>query len=328
MIRRIFLALAALLVLATGGFFAWFGWVLPRDIPVAEVRLPATPEAIERGRYLAHHVAVCVDCHSTRDWRFFSGPIMPGTLGRGGERFDAASGLPGVVVSRNITPAALGAWSDGEIHRAITAGLRRNGSALFPLMPYDAYRFMAGDDVLAIVAYLRTLAPIANEVPDHQLDFPLNLIVNAIPQAAAPRPVDPADTVEYGRYLATMAGCRWCHTPVDARQQAVPGMESAGGHEFPMGGFVVRSANLTPDVETGLGAWSREDFIARFRRYAGEDARIPVGEGEFNTIMSWTMYAGMTDADLSAIYAWLIQLPPVRNPVETYQRPGPAREGG
>lgn len=320
MVKRIVVGLVVLVLAAVAGFLAWFGLVLPREIPVPVLELPKAPEQIERGRYLAHHVTVCMDCHSTRDWGYFSGPIRPGTLGRGGERFDEASGLPGVVVSRNITPAALGEWSDGELYRAVTGGLRRDGSALFPLMPYDAYRFMAEEDILAILAYLRTLEPIANEVPGHSLNFPLNLIVNSIPKPAEPRPVDRADPVEYGRYLTTIAGCRWCHTPVNDTQQSIAALELAGGHEFPMGGYVVRAANITPDAETGLGSWSREDFVARFRRYRGENGRIPVGPGEFNSLMPWTMYADLADADLDAIYAYLVQVPAIRNPVQIYER--------
>jgi hypothetical protein len=320
MIRKTLIALLGALAVGTIGFFVWFGFVLPRDIPVPSLTLPSSAEEIERGRYLANHVTVCMDCHSTRDWSLFAGPIRPGTLGRGGERFDESTGLPGVVVSRNITPAALGDWSDGEIYRAITGGLRRDGSAMFPLMPYDAYRFMAQEDLLAIIAYLRTLTPIANEVPTHRLNFPLNLIVNSIPQPAEPRPVNRDDPVEYGRYLTTIAGCRWCHTPVNDTQQSIPEMELAGGHEFVMPGYVVRASNITPDPETGLGSWSREDFIARFRRYQGENGRIPVGPGDFNSLMPWTMYADLTDADLDAIYAYLVQVPAIRNPVQIYER--------
>jgi hypothetical protein len=287
---------------------------------VAEVRLPTDPVQLDRGRYLANHVAVCMDCHSTRDWSYFSGPLVPGTLGKGGERFDEATGLPGVVVSTNITPAAIGEWSDGELHRAITGGLRPDGTALFPLMPYDAYRFMPGEDVLAIMAYVRTLEPITNDVPAHELNFPLNLIVNAIPQPAEPRAVNRADPVDYGRYLATIGGCIWCHTPVNETQQTMPELALAGGHDFPMGSFVVRSANISPDRDTGIGAWSREDFIARFRRYQGPGGLIPVGSDDFNSLMSWTRYADMTDDDLSAIYAYLMQARPISNRVGTYRR--------
>jgi hypothetical protein len=68
------------------------------------------------------------------------------------------------------------------------------------LYRYDAYRTMDERDVLAIIAYLRTLAPVANDVPDHQLDFPLNLILNSIPLAAEPRTINrDDDSTELGR---------------------------------------------------------------------------------------------------------------------------------
>ncbi|MCK6372407.1 MAG: cytochrome C, partial [Gammaproteobacteria bacterium] len=146
------------------------------------------------------------------------------------------------------------------------------------------------------------------------------LIVNSIPKPAEPRPVNRADPVEYGRYLTTIAGCRWCHTPVNDTQQSIPELELAGGHGFPMGGYVVRASNITPDPETGIGGWSRADFIARFRRYQGEEGRIPVGVGEMNSLMPWTMYAGLTDEDLGAIYAYLAQVAPIRNAVTVYER--------
>lgn len=320
MLRKLVMAVIGLVLVGTAGFFFYFGVMLPRPIPIPDIRLPTDEASIERGRYLANHVAVCMDCHSRRDWSYFSGPLVPGTLGQGGERFDASTGLPGLVISKNITPAAIASWSDGELHRAITGGLRPDGSALFPLMPYDAYRFMPYEDVLAIMAYLRTLPPIRNEVPARKLDFPLNLIVNSIPRAAEPRPVNRADPVDYGRYLATIGGCIWCHTPVDERQQSVPELTLAGGHEFPMGGFVVRAANITPDRDTGIGTWSREDFIARFRRYQGAAGLIPVRSGDFNSPMSWTRYADMTEEDLSALYAFLMQSRPILNRVEIYAR--------
>jgi hypothetical protein len=61
-----------------------------------------------------------MDCHSTRDWSKFSGPLVEGTLGQGGERFDQTVGMPGVVYSKNITPARIGDYTDGELFRLIT----------------------------------------------------------------------------------------------------------------------------------------------------------------------------------------------------------------
>jgi hypothetical protein len=315
-IKKALLAVIALLVLGTAFFFFRFTVLLPRDIPVPVITLPTSPAEIERGRYLANHVAVCMDCHSTRDWNYFAGPLVPGTLGKGGEVFDRDSGLPGVLISKNITPHALGDWSDGEVFRAVTGGLQNDGDALFPLMPYDAYRTMDERDVLAIIAYLRTLAPIDNDVPDHQLDFPLNLIVNSIPKAAELRTINRDDPVEYGGYLAQMAGCTWCHTPINATQQSVPEQLLAGGHEFMLNGKLIRASNISSDKDTGIGNWTRAQFIARFRQYQGEAGRtIPLDEDGNNTLMSWTLFADMTDTDLSAIYTFLMQSEPRSNVV-------------
>ena len=321
MLRKILLAVVALLILGTAFFFFRFTVLLPRDIPVPDITLPTSAANIERGRYLANHVMVCMDCHSTRNWDYYAGPIVEGTLGKGGEVFDQSTGLPGVLVSKNITPHALGDWSDGEIYRAITGGLQADGKALFPLMPYDAYRTMEQQDILDIIAYLRSLAPIANATPDHKLDFPLNLIVNAIPRAAEPRTVNRADPVEYGGYLAQMAGCTWCHTPVNATQQAIPEQLLAGGHEFVLANRrLVRASNISPDKVTGIGNWTREQFIARFRSYQGEAGKaLAMGEEGHNTVMSWTLFADMKDEDLSAIYAYLMAAEPRRNKVGVWE---------
>jgi len=319
-IKKIIFIVLGIAVLGTAWFFFRFTVLLPRDIPVPEITLPSSPAEIERGRYLASHVAVCMDCHSRRNWSYFSGPITPGTLGKGGEVFDEDTGLPGLIISKNITPHNLGDWSDGELFRAITGGLQNDGDALFPLMPYDAYRTMDERDVLAIIAYLRTLEPIENDVPDHRLNFPLNLIVNSIPREAELRTVNREDPVEYGEYLSKLAGCTWCHTPINATQQLIPEQSLAGGHEFFMGRFVVRAANISPDPDSGIGNWSLEQFIAKFREYQGQAGRtIPLGEDGFNTLMPWTMYADMTDEDLGAIYAFLMQSEPRRNEVTIYE---------
>jgi len=319
-LKKFLAACLLLIVLGVGGSVLYFTVLLPRNIPVPDVRVGADPELVERGRYLANHVAVCVDCHSSRDWSYFAGPIKPGTIGKGGETFDRSSGLPGVVVSKNITPYSLADWSDGELYRVITGGIDRDGNALFPLMPYDAYRFMDADDLLAIIAYLRSLEPIENDVPSHQLDFPLNLIVNSIPRAAELREIDHSDQFEYGEYLSTLAGCTWCHSPLNQTQQVIEELALSGGHAFPMGDYVVNAGNISSDRDTGIGAWTLEQFIARFRQYQGEGEWMPLAEGGFNSLMPWTRYADMSDEDLAAIYAFLMQSRPIRNPVQTWTR--------
>lgn len=304
------LALVAVVVLAAvAGFFLWF----PSVGPPRDIRVEITEKRLERGRYLAENVAMCIDCHSHRDMSRFAGPVVAGSLGAGGEVFDHAVDVPGTVVAPNITPAALGSWTDGEIIRAITEGVSRDGRALFPLMPYLAYRDLSEEDLYSVVAYLRSLEPIPAQHPPTRLDFPVNLIVRTLPRKAEPAPApNPSNLVEYGKYLTTMAACAECHTPMGGGGPDETRLYQ-GGREFPYPGGRVVAPNLTPDPDTGLGNWTEEQFVTRFKMYDNEDGRnLSPEEIGFNTLMPWTMYAGMEERDLRAMYAYLRTLPPVR----------------
>lgn len=279
----------------------------------------------ERGRYLAEHVAVCVTCHSHRDWRFLYGPT-DGPIGGGSGSTQLALALPpGTVLwSPNLTPTALAGWTDAEIARAITGGLRRDGSPLFRVMPFDLYGKMADDDVASLVAWMRALPPAPDEVPARVLPLPLAIGVRSMPVAAELVDAPPArGTAAYGAYLVNLASCVWCHSPVDRRSNLVPGRELSGGHAFPVpppGAGQVYAPNLTPDPATGIGAWTREAFIGRFRGVPGA-LRVPVADGGFGSPMPWLAYGGMDDEDLGAIYDWLRTVPPVENAVPRHVPP-------
>jgi mono/diheme cytochrome c family protein len=292
----------------------------PAVDPVRDLTVAKTPERLERGAYLANHVAVCIDCHSTRNWDYFAGPIVPGTEGKGGEVFDESLGFPGTIVAHNITPAALGSVNDGVLYRAITSGVDKDSKAMFPLMPYTRYNSMSEEDVLSVIAYIRSLAPIENKPPETKLNFPMNLIVRTIPLRRSPAAEpDTSRIYEYGKYLANVASCAECHTR-QVKGKPVAGMEFAGGFEFPFPDkSVVRSANITPDEETGIGAWSETDFIVKFKYYATPEAKTmkPADVG-YQSVMPWLMYAGMTERDLSAIYKYLRTLTPIKNHVEKF----------
>ncbi|WP_181306645.1 hypothetical protein [Rufibacter sp. XAAS-G3-1] len=161
-------------------------------------------------------------------------------------------GLPGTFYVANITPAGIGDWTDGEIFRAITTGVSKEGQALFSIMPHPYYGQVAQEDIEAVITYLRTLPAIENKVPASEVDFPMNFILNTIPQKAHLQPVpSKTDPVLYGKYLIT-AACADCHT-MKENGQNILAMEFAGGMEFPIPtGGRVQSANLTPD-KTGLG---------------------------------------------------------------------------
>ena len=141
----------------------------------------------------------------------------------------------------------------------------------------------------------------------------MNLIVKLIPPHSynpSPTP-DKNDKPGYGKYLVTIAGCSDCHTPME-KGKRLPGMDFAGGFEFKLPMGTIRSANITPDPDLGIGKWTKEDFIKRFKSMESDSSKnIVVREGEFNTVMPWTMFAGMEVEDLGAIYEYLRTLTPV-----------------
>jgi len=309
-------SLAVLSALALSAL-AYLFVMYPIAEPAPALIAAKTPAALERGAYLAESVAVCTDCHSERDFSRFSGPVKAGTLGKGGTNFGHELGLPGEIIAPNITPYRLSSWSDGEIVRALTTGVTPEGRALFPLMPYQAFARMCEKDLLSLVAYLRTLEPVEHDPPRTELDFPLNLIVRTIPQPVAlvhdcP---EPGDGLAYGKYLVTIASCADCHSTRNG-PDPIPGKEFAGGNPFNLpGGAKVVSANLTPDVETGIGSWSKQTFINRFKPYRDRGSLQRVEAGDRQTIMPWSQYAGMSDEDLGAIYDYLRAQKPVRSDV-------------
>lgn len=314
-----YFALAVVIGIASLLTYLKFG--LP-DIAAAEdITIDYTAERIDRGRYLANSVTVCMDCHSTRDWSRFSGPITPGTLGQGGDRFDQTMGFPGVFFARNITPAGISRYTDGELYRVITTGVTKEGRAMFPLMPYLYYGKMDPEDIYSIIAYVRSIPSIENNVDESRADFPVNFILNTMPKPAQPqkRP-DTTDILAYGAYLVNASGCVECHTQVDGKGVIIPEVAFAGGREFLFPDkSVLRSSNLTSDNETGIGTWTEELFLTKFKIY-GDSSYIPpkVAPGEYNSIMPWTMYGHMKTSDLKAIYAYLKTIAPISSKVEKF----------
>ncbi len=308
------------IVLLIGFALIYVKTALP-DVGEAEVITINNPaERIARGKYLANTITVCMDCHSVRNWSKFSGPLTDGTLGKGGDRFDQAMGLPGVFYAKNITPAGIQRYTDGELFRVITTGVTKEGRAMFPLMPYPYYGRMDREDIYDIIAYIRSISPIESTIPESIPDFPMNFIINTIPQKASfqTRP-DTTDQLAYGGYLVNASGCIECHTQV-VKGQIITDLGFSGGREFKFpNGSIVRSSNITSDPETGIGNWTKEEFIVRFKAYADSSYSVQsVLPGEFNTIMPWTMYAQMKESDLSAIYTYLHTVRPIPNKVEKF----------
>ena len=321
--KRLLWIIPLIIIILIVGLMIYVKVALPNVGPPPDITVEVTPARIERGEYLATSVMGCIDCHSQRDFSKFTGPVTGASFAGGSEdEFTEEAGLPGNFYAPNLTPYNLGNWTDGEIYRAITAGVAKDGRALFPVMAYHLYGQASQEDIYSVIAFLRTVEPFEHTVPKRKVKFPVNFLINTMPKQAVHKEIpDKNNKVEYGEYLITIAGCIDCHTPME-KGQIIEEKAYAGGMEFKMpNGGIVRSANLTPHKQTGLGNWSEEMFVNRFKVYA-DSLFIPqdVGEG-FNTMMPWTMYAKMDEQDLKAIYAYLKSLEPQNNQVVKFTPP-------
>jgi len=284
----------------------------------------STAIRVARGEYLANAVAGCMDCHSKRDFTKYAGPPTPGTEGGGGLLFNEKFGLPGEIYSKNITPdseTGIGTWTDDEVLRAMTQGISKNGDTLFPIMPYANFNRMAKEDLLSIIAYIRTLKPIKNKIPERKLMIPVAM---AYPDKFLQPSVDAnvmppqSDKVHYGEYLVTMADCGTCHSPLTPHGPDMSRMY-AGGYTFDIGTNKVTSANITSDSATGIGTWTEERFLNKFTPYR-EEKNYNFDPGHQNTIMPLVLLAQMKDDDLKAIYAYLKTVKPISNVVVKFPK--------
>jgi mono/diheme cytochrome c family protein len=125
------------------------------------------------------------------------------------------------------------------------------------------------------------------------------------------------DLVTRGQYLVTIMDCTGCHTPGALVGKPDADRRLAGssiGFGFP--GGVVYPPNLTPDRETGLGAWTDAEIERAVRRGQSRDGRPLV------PIMPWPSYAVLSDADARAVVTYLRSLRPIRHAVPRPVKPG------
>lgn len=129
---------------------------------------------------------------------------------------------------------------------------------------------------------------------------------------------DPADKVAYGAYLVTAAACADCHTPMGPQGPDFSKVFS-GGTVFENSLFKVAVGNITPDSSTGIGAWSEEMFVNKFKNNASDEV-VNIRPVRHNTFMPWYMYGKMKENDLKAIYVFLRTVKPINNKVEKYPK--------
>lgn len=315
--------ISSFILSATGGFILVFAQS-PKAPDTWNLKIEPTPERLARGDYLFNHVATCSGCHSMRQNGKFNFPPLADRFAGGGRQFPAVDGSEDeFVISSNITPYTLGEWTDGEIFRATTEGIGRNGRPL-QFMPYKAFARIDSEDVYALIAHMRTLSPVALDWPQPRVSstapFPQPDHSRFGPPAMV-RPAADATSADRGEYLVAVGECIYCHTAKEEGDYV--GENFAGGRVFQKPGYgIFRSANITPDLETGIGSWDRETFIARFKSLSPERVgAIDVEPGEPNLYMTWWKFSGMTEEDLGSIYDYLRTVKPVRNEVTQFEPP-------
>jgi mono/diheme cytochrome c family protein len=312
-LKRALAVVGVLLALAVGGVATKFYVLLPKMRPAPDVKAPTTPEAIERGKYLANHVAACVGCHSKVDTSVSGEPPVEGFLGAGRD-FGEMPGFPGHLRAPNLTPdkeTGLGSWTDGEVLRAIREGVGKDGRVLFPQMPYVTYSHtLSDDDALAVIAYLRSLEPVKNNPGRAEIGFPVSMFIRGVPKPLEKSPPPPpTDKLARGNWLLEICSCSDCHDSMDAHMNKIPGKRLAGGMGMPVGDKgMVYAANLTSDKATGIGSYSDDDI-----RRAINEGKAKSGRTLY--IMPWYYYKGMTDEDKDALIVALRAVPAVANVV-------------
>lgn len=293
--------------------FVQMRWDAADGRPVPELKAPTDSASIARGEYIFKYQSQCWGCHA--------GMTETTTASAsGGRLFDLTDVGPGFGkwYSRNLTSdtgTGLGSWTDGQIVQALREGLNKDRATLFPIMPVDWYHGMADDDVLAVVAYLRSLPPVKNAVPAREPSFATKALFTfglmkpkdavTAPIAAPPKGVTP----EYGRYLARhLAGCADCHTPRNLEDGQFYMDSLFAGSSFPFGGgeedpIASFARNITPDMETGIGSWTEEQFIMAVTSGMRPDGTV------LSAHMPYPYYKFWGADDLRAVFAYLMTVP-------------------
>jgi mono/diheme cytochrome c family protein len=262
---------------------------------------------VEKGQYIFSVSGGCA-CHTP----------PKGTPHAGGREFP----LPlGKVYSTNLTAdneTGLGNWSDLQIHDAMVKGTRRSGEKLLPVMPYEAYSGMAEEDLRALIAYLRTLQPVRKETPPLKTRVPFyrplgTFVWNKFFASTYAAPAKaPQSGVERGRYLVEhVALCGDCHTPRNFLGVPDRSKYLAGAKNGPLGEEI---PNITPDKETGLGDWKREDIAEIL--LTGTKPDLDNVQGLMSEVVE-AGYKNMNREDALAIADYLLKsVKPVKNKIE------------
>jgi mono/diheme cytochrome c family protein len=249
------------------------------DVRLTTVAVPDDAESVRWGGHLVNNVVGCRDCHGLD----LAGNVM-------GDDAVARMVAPNLTSGKGGIAAAM---TDADWVRAIRHGVKSDGSTLI-VMPSYAYAHLSDHDLGAMIAYLKQLPPVDNELPAFRLKplgralvaagvFDNEFVAKKVPVRDSYDSVEPGVTLEYGTYLASVSGCTSCHGPdLKGLPSGPPGAPPA--------------ADIS---RTGIGSWERDDFFRAMR-----EGRRPDGP-EISEYMPWRFMSAMTDAELDAIWMFV-----------------------
>lgn len=309
--KKVFKILGYALLVIVGLLLCAAAYVMLAPQPRYEVAAPELRVTADSARLAEGHRIVsthCASCHRGPDGKL-SGDIWVND--------DEFGSLWSANITRHET-AGIGAYTDGELAYLFRTGVKRDGHYAGPWMTFP---LLSDDDVHAVIAYLRSdapeLQPSERRQPPAKLTFLGNMVLKVFlkPLPYSPQAVtapSPDDTIAYGRYLGIKWECYRCHsasfeTNDDLEPEKSAGYFGGGNLIGEKRNHAVRSANLTPDPETGLGRWTEAQFAeaVRFGKHPDGHTLSP----------KMPPMSVLTDAEISALWAYLRTVPPIKNKV-------------
>ena len=258
----------------------------------------AQTDLVKRGDYLVNTIMTCGNCHTPK------GPpaAIAGKDFSGGLSWDEP---PFKVTAPNITQdkdTGIGGWTDAQIKTLMRTGILPNGVHIAMIMPTGFYHIMTDRDLNAVVAYLRTIKPISNKVADPIYKMPQ--AEHVLPGGENPyTEAMLSDKVKKGFYLATIAHCMECHTPMEKGMRQWDTRLGAGGFDFPGPWGVSTSRNITSSKTKGLGGWTDAEIKRAITTGVSKDG------SHLKPPMGFHYYATLTPDDLDAVVAYLRTVP-------------------
>lgn len=296
---------AALVVLAVVVSLAlWF--LRPGALPKTASGAPEAPKSVSqatqtitRGEYLAR-AGDCVACHTEPNGKVFAGGReMPTPFGS--------------LYSPNITPddeTGIGSWTADEFYRMLHTGVSRDGTLLYPAMPFASYTKVTRADSDAMFAYLQSVTPVRQKNHPNELKFPFNdrdLLIGwrSLYFREGEFVPDPDQSAQWNRgaYLVQGLGhCAMCHTAINALGGSSESKAFEGGM-IPNQNWYAPS--LTSNREAGLGDWEIKDIADLLQAGASHRGTTygPMAEVVYNSLQY------VTDEDAAAMAVYLKALP-------------------